>query len=264
MKIVLLGSGNVATVLGRLFCKAHHTVTQVFSRSAESSQILAAELTSVSGNPVAFTNNIQDLDQGADLYLLCVSDNALQKAASWLKLGDQLVAHTAGGVSKKVLSNVSANYGVLYPLQSLRKEMSRVPEIPFLVDGNTSRSLTTLSDLAFQISPHVQQADDEIRLKLHIGAIIVNNFTNHLFTLAADYCERESIDFSLLMPLIREGAERLQFASPGALQTGPAVREDTATIQDHERLLASHPRLLAIYTTLTSSIRQYYHQQNKK
>ncbi|MEJ0101166.1 MAG: DUF2520 domain-containing protein [Bacteroidota bacterium] len=42
------------------------------------------------------------------------------------------------------------------------------------------------------------------RVKLHVAAIFVSNFTNYLYILAEEYCRREGIDFKLLQPLIEE------------------------------------------------------------
>ncbi|MEI9934278.1 MAG: NAD(P)-binding domain-containing protein [Ferruginibacter sp.] len=44
MKVVIIGSGNIATIFGRLIKKAGHEITEVFSRQAEHAQILANEL----------------------------------------------------------------------------------------------------------------------------------------------------------------------------------------------------------------------------
>ena len=110
--------------------------------------------------------------------------------------------------------------------------------------------------MANSISPqHVIQAGDDTRLKLHVAAVFVNNFTNHLYALAEDYCKKEGIDFKELFPLIEETASRLKTISPSKLQTGPAIRNDEETIQKHLVLLASHPQMKKVYEFLTASIR---------
>ncbi|MBL7748604.1 MAG: NAD(P)-binding domain-containing protein, partial [Chitinophagaceae bacterium] len=43
MNIVLIGSGNVATVLGRKFKAAGHTILQIYSRNASAASELAYE-----------------------------------------------------------------------------------------------------------------------------------------------------------------------------------------------------------------------------
>lgn len=248
MQIVIIGSGNVATVLGRLCKKNGHEIIQVTSRDASHAKLLADELKSRFSD---FTK-IKNID--ADLYLVAVTDTALHELKNHLHLGNKLILHTAGSVSKDVLKDISVNYGVLYPLQSLRKEMTYPAEIPFLIDGNTEEIKTLINNFAITLSSTISRATDEERLKLHLAAVIVSNFSNHLYALAEEFCQKENIEFNLLMPLINETARRAELISPALTQTGPAMRKDTFTIDKHIRLLSSHPKLKNIYQTLTNSI----------
>lgn len=249
MRVVIVGAGNVATVLGRLIKKAGHKILQVVSRDGSSASILAAELN------CAFSDNSGIIDKTADLYLIAVTDIAMSQLDESFHLGNKLVVHTAGSVSKKVLKNVTHNYGVLYPLQSLRKQnMDLQQDIPLLVDANTDEALTLLQDFAHTISGNVSKANDDLRLKLHVAAVFVSNFTNHLYMMAADYCSKEGTDFKLLLPLIEETALRLRNHLPGEMRTGPAVRKDIKTLQKHLELLAPYPALHNIYLKMTDSI----------
>jgi predicted short-subunit dehydrogenase-like oxidoreductase (DUF2520 family) len=170
------------------------------------------------------------------------------------KLGNKLIVHTAGSVSKDVLQEISHNYGILYPYQSLRKEMTTIPEIPLLVDGNTEEATILIEDFAKSLSPIVKRTTDEERLKLHVAGVVVNNFTNHLYAMAEEFCTKENLDFKLLLPLIQSTAERITDISPKNLQTGPAIRNDVFTLDKHLRILATHPKLKYIYLKLTDSI----------
>ncbi|HNH22903.1 MAG TPA: DUF2520 domain-containing protein, partial [Ferruginibacter sp.] len=169
-------------------------------------------------------------------------------------LGNKLILHTAGSVPKDVLKEISTNYGVLYPLQSLRREMAYTGDIPLLIDANSDEALTLLEDFARTLSGNVSTASDEQRLKLHVAAVVVSNFTNHLYALAEEFCRNEQVDFKLLVPLIQETANRTAYQSPAAMQTGPAIRNDIFTLDKHLRQLADHPALKYIYLKLTDSI----------
>jgi predicted short-subunit dehydrogenase-like oxidoreductase (DUF2520 family) len=221
---------------------------QVISRNAEHAAALAKGLN------CGYTSSFEPMNKGADIYVLAVSDKALPEISNEISFGKKLVVHTAGSVSKDVLNKASKNYGVLYPLQSLRKENVSIAEIPLLVDGNTEDSLTLVYDFAKTISAEVKIVHDEERSKLHAGAIIVNNFPNYLYALTEDYCKKENIDFRLLLPLIGETANRLYFFSPAEMQTGPAVRNDAETIKKHLELLEQYPALKKIYELITESI----------
>lgn len=251
MRIVIIGTGNTATVLGKLFKHAGHAITQVFGRTSQHAEQLGGALHS------RFTTDRTQLDTEADLYLIAVSDNAISHIASWLELDKKLVVHTAGSVEAGILSACSKNYGVLYPLQSLRKEMDHVPEIPFLVEGNTEDNSALIYDFARSISTRVQFANDQQRLMIHIAAIMVSNFTNHLYMLAEDFCNKENLDFKMLLPLITETSNRLNKFSPTEMQTGPAIRNDTNTIEKHIELLEPYSFHQSIYRILTVSIQEW-------
>jgi predicted short-subunit dehydrogenase-like oxidoreductase (DUF2520 family) len=248
MKVAMIGAGNVATVMGRLLTKKGHSIIQVINRSPEPARILAEEM------GCAYTDYTGQPDVSADLFIIAVSDYALQEALPKFNLDHNLVLHTAGSVSKDVLSALSDHYGVLYPLQSLRKEMKEIPGIPFLVDGNTDEVTAITERLARSLSDQVQRTNDEERLKLHAAAVIVSNFTNHLYAITEDFCKNEHVSFDLLKPLIFETASRIRDMSPADVQTGPAVRKDIQTLDKHLRTLSQYPKLRTTYLRLTDSI----------
>lgn len=248
MKIVIIGAGNVATLLGRKIKHTSHSIIQVISHTFEHAKILGEEL----GCP--FTDFSGTVNADADIYLFAIADSHLQDMHEHFKLGDKIVLHTAGAVAKNILEGVSVNYGVLYPLQSLNKKIDTVPEIPLLIDANNASTLSVVESFAKDISGQVQHVTDEDRQRLHVAAVFVNNFTNHLYQVAAEYCEKEKVDFNLLKPLILETAQRIIRHSPQEVQTGPAIRNDVFTLQKHLQLLANHAKQKYLYMKLTDSI----------
>jgi predicted short-subunit dehydrogenase-like oxidoreductase (DUF2520 family) len=251
MDIVIIGSGNVAAVLGRKFKAAGHKILQVVGRNASAASALAYELDTESANYMTLLN------KNADVYIIAVSDDAIEKVITELELPGKVVVHTAAAVSKDILKNVTEHYGVFYPLQSLRKETSSLPDIPVFFEGNDEVAQKKLETLANSISSQTSTSTgDEYRLKLHVAAVFVSNFTNHLYALAESYCKKEGLDFRHLLPLIEETALRTRTTLPSQSQTGPAIRHDTETIEKHLELLKEHPRLKNIYTLLTESIQQ--------
>jgi predicted short-subunit dehydrogenase-like oxidoreductase (DUF2520 family) len=251
MDIVILGSGNVAAVLGRKFKAAGHHIVQIYSRNASAASHLAYEWDTDS------TNYISLISREAEVYLVAVNDEAIAGVVADLRLPGKVVAHTAASVPADILKSVTDHYGVFYPLQSLRKEMTDLPEIPVYFDGHDAVAKSKLGALAMSISGgKATEGNDDSRLKLHVAAVVVSNFVNHLYVLAADYCRKEGIAFDQLYPLIAETANRIQELSPRDSQTGPALRHDAATIRKHLDLLRDHPQLRNIYVLLTESIQQ--------
>ncbi|HEY4153951.1 MAG TPA: DUF2520 domain-containing protein, partial [Puia sp.] len=152
-------------------------------------------------------------------------------------------------------------YGVLYPLQSFRRELEDQPEFPLLIDANSPGSLEELKKMAAGLSKTILPAGNEMRLKYHLAAVLAGNFSNHLYSLTESWCRREEIDFGLLQPLIRETAGRLLNELPENLQTGPAIRNDTETLEKHRELLQKYPELSQLYEVMTRSIQQFHHIQ---
>ncbi|MET0392071.1 MAG: DUF2520 domain-containing protein [Chitinophagaceae bacterium] len=252
MNIVIIGSGNAAAVLGRKFRAAGHSIVQVLSRNATAASALAYEWDTESANYISLLN------KQADVYIIAVSDHAIAEVVKDLKLQGRVVAHTAGSVDKEVLKNVTAHYGVFYPLQSLRKETAGLPVTPLFFEGSDEKAARTLEHLAHSISfGQVTAANSLDRLKLHVAAVVVSNFTNHLYALAKTYCDKEGLDFTQLLPLIRETALRVSDMAPAQAQTGPAIRHDRETIGKHLALLDEHPSLQHIYRLMTESIQQF-------
>jgi len=251
MDIVIIGSGNAAAVLGRVFKAAKHNIVQVYSRNAQAASALAYEWDTESTNYKSMVSRL------GDVYIIAVNDDAIADVADDLFLPGKVVAHTAASVPAAALQKVTDHYGVFYPLQSLRKEDISLPAIPVFYDGNTEKARRILESLALSIAPeHTTQAGDDRRLKLHVAAVVVNNFANHLYALAEDYCKKEGLNFRELLPLIQETTDRLISTSPKDAQTGPALRQDTATISQHLALLEPYPRLRKVYEQLTASIQQ--------
>lgn len=248
MKLVIIGSGNVATVLGNRAKKSGHAILQVISRNPVHAKELANQL------ECNYTDDNRAIDLSADLYIFSISDKGLYDLTEFEGLSEKLVIHTAGSVPMHVLKAVSENTGVLYPLQSIRKEMDPATSIPLLIDANTPENKLLLKDFAASISEIVEFAKDEDRINIHIGAVFVCNFTNHLYQLAEKYCTKTHIDFKLLYPLLLETAQRIKENSPRNMKTGPAVRKDMVTINRHLNVLSSYPDLHSIYQLLTDSI----------
>lgn len=255
MRIVMIGSGNAATVLARRISEMQHEIVQVYNRTESRGKALAEAMGS------SFTNDPQQITADADLYIVAFSDLALHELSGSLPRFKKLVVHTAGSVSMEVLQPVAMNYGVLYPLQSLHAASPSAPVIPFLVDASSPENLAFLYDFAKTLSTDVEVASDEERRAMHLAAVVVNNFTNHLYAQAEAFCEAKQINFRLLLPLIGETVGRLNYLPARTMQTGPAVRDDLRTIERHMHMLEKHPQLYKLYETHTESIRQFYRQQ---
>jgi len=249
MNIVILGSGNVATHLGRAFKMAGQDVTQVWSRDITHASALADTL---AAEPI---DNMFDLDRSADLFIIAVKDEAIRELALELKLADQLLVHTSGSTGLSALDGASTKVGVFYPLQTFSKIKSvDFRQIPIIIEANAPEVLTSIRAVADRLSEKVIELNSEQRKTLHVAAVFACNFTNHLFGLAQELLEEKGLDYELLKPLIEETLSKIEMNDPVSVQTGPAIREDQATIQAHLEVLKPNPALSELYTKLSQSI----------
>jgi len=252
MKVVIVGSGNAATVLTEMIEKGGHEIVQIVSRNAAHAKALALKY-GVEG--IVLT---EPEFAYADIYIIALNDAALESIEKIKGLKNKFVVHTAGSVSKDVLKNLSSEYGVLYPLQSLSNAADEIPEVPFLIEGNSEETARKLIEFARTLSAKVIPVTESERLHYHVAAVFAGNFTNHLYAIAENFCDKERIDFKNLLPMIKGITSRLDNNSPFRVQTGPAIRDDIFTINRHLQSLSPHPDIKYLYLKLTESILKFH------
>lgn len=250
MKIVLLGSGNVATHLAQALKAKGEDVVQVYSPNLNNAKLLADLIAAKA------VNDLNEVKQNADLYIISVKDDAIETIAKSLKNVSGLVVHTSGTTDIKVLSSQVNKAGVFYPLQtfSKSKEVS-FENIPLCIEANDESQLAILNNLATKISRQVYELGGEKRKVLHLAAVFACNFPNHLYALANKILSQNDLDFEIIRPLIAETADKVMGNLPENVQTGPAVRADESTLNKHLSMLTDMPELQNIYQTLSDSIK---------
>lgn len=245
IKVVVIGSGNVAHHLIEAFAKSKIVeVTQVFSRQKEAVSPL------FDSNKIISTYT--DLSE-ADLYIIAVSDDAIAEVSSKLPFKNRLVIHTSGTVSIDSL-DFNNRKGIFYPLQTFTKNKAvDFKTIPICLESENETDYELLKNVAESISNSVFEINSQQRKALHISAVFVNNFVNHLYQIGNEICIENNISFEILKPLILETANKVMSLSPAAAQTGPAKRNDTKTIEAHLDFL-SNKNHVTIYKILTQLI----------
>lgn len=246
IKVAIIGGGNVATHLANAFSKTNEvSLVQMYARSIEQIEHLK-EVTPI-------TNSIELLTE-ADVYIIAVSDDAIDDVSRKIEQKNGLVVHTSGSVAMQSLQN-SGRKGIFYLLQSFSKDKDvNFDEIPFCLEAENEEDLQLLETLAKSIGKKVYRINSEQRKRLHVAAVFVNNFTNHMYKIGADICNEYQVPFEVLLPLIQETAQKITELSPKAAQTGPAKRNDQKTIQNHLALLNAEQQ--EIYKLITKSIQQ--------
>lgn len=252
IKVVIIGSGNVAQHLINALLKSQRNgdtieLVQVFSRKAEDLFRLI--------DPSKIATNYHQLVE-ADLYIIAVSDDSIAIVSDQLPFKNRLVVHTSGSISLDSLGTNNRK-GVFYPLQTFTKNKEvDFKTIPICLESENATDYQLLEKVASSISEKVFTINSEQRKALHVAAVFVNNFTNHLYQIGDEICKEHQVPFEILQPLIQETAQKILTLSPEAAQTGPAIRNDKLTIEAHQ-LFLSNSNQSNIYKILTQSIQDH-------
>ena len=243
MNIVLIGQGNVATNL-------HHAF-------------------SLKGLRTRMVSSREGLDSlpAADVYIYAVRDEALpqvvQKIAEESKmpinthLRTALHLHTSGTMPISVFGDALPHAGIMYFFQTFSKAqlIDDFSQIPVFVEGKQIDDLSAIFTLAQTLTPRVYEASQHDRERLHVAGVFANNFTNHMYAIAADILKDTHIPFQVLLPLIDQTAEKIRHLSPHDAQTGPAKRHDEQVMKHHLSLLTT-PEQKQLYTLISQMIMQ--------
>ncbi|MCQ2201944.1 MAG: DUF2520 domain-containing protein [Bacteroidales bacterium] len=250
--VVILGSGNVATHLARMFQQNSYAIECIWSRTLDHARQLADEV-----DAYAYTDDLLSIPLYADYYIIATSDSAIPSVVRSIPAlnEDAILIHTSGSTDISVLSK-AGRYGVLYPCQSFSKNISfDYSNIEWLVEGNDDESLLSVRQLAESI-PHktVTEADSNQRRTLHMAAVWASNFTNRMLVEAYDIMSGANLDPHLLDSLVRQTVDKALSTNPRDAQTGPARRRDENIINMHLSLLSDNPELENLYRLISKRI----------
>ena len=179
MNVVIIGRGNVATNLQYAFQKKGVACQMVSSR--------------------------EGLDElpTANVYIYSVRDEALaQVAAQVVGKEKALHLHTSGSMPLSVFGPDKPHAGVFYPFQTFSKThiIEDFSTIPVFFEARGIDDISAVYSLALTITSHVYETTQHDRERLHVAGVYACNFTNLMYTMAAELLKSTHIPFSALLP----------------------------------------------------------------
>lgn len=233
MNIIIIGKGNVATNLHYAFTKKGVACQMVSSREG-----------------------LDEVSQ-ANVYIYAVKDEALAEVVAQVKDKEKaLHLHTSGTMPITVFGADKPHSGIFYPFQTFSK--ARVIEdfstVPVFFEARGIDDISAVYSLALTITIHVYEASQHDRERLHVAGVYACNFTNLMYTMAAELLKNTHIPFSALLPLIDETAAKIHALAPADAQTGPARRNDENVMNHHLALLNDEQRV--VYSILSEAIKK--------
>lgn len=250
MKVVIVGSGNVATHLSLALASLEGIeICQVYSPTEAHAEILVERLN------CDFVTDPTQIRKDADVYLFALKDQALETVIRAVPANNGLWLHTSGSMPMQVFAGYTERYGVLYPLQTFSKSREiSFRGIPLFIECHREEDKNCLEELARRLSGKVCELSSEKRRSLHLAAVFACNFTNHIYALAEEILAKEGLSRDYLFPLIDETAAKVHELPAQEAQTGPAIRYDENIINKHLGMLADDPDVQTLYRLLSQSI----------
>ncbi|MBR2072997.1 MAG: NAD(P)-binding domain-containing protein [Alistipes sp.] len=159
--VIVVGSGNVAESVAVAVSECPTLeLRQVVARNTKRASEVAA---------LAHCPWCDDMAKAAaaDLYIIAVSDRAVEDVATALRRAEgSIVVHTAGSVERSVLGE--EHTGVLYPFQTFtvgrRVDFSAVP---LFVEGSDEQTTQQIECVAHALSRRVYRATSAVRREVH-------------------------------------------------------------------------------------------------
>lgn len=255
----LVGAGAAATVLGKRLVQCGLRVETVVSRTLESARPLADALGATPST---------DLETAApsDALVLCVPDDALKEVVAALAavespLDGTLVLHLSGVHPVRVLAPLRVR-GVLGLGFHVAQALTRAtpPEAlggvavglegrePAMGMGRRLAATLGMNPVAIRLGS---------KALYHLALSMASNYTVTLVALASEVLGSAGIDAAeaeaLVMPLLRGTVANLGAQPPGEALTGPIVRGDVATVEQHLTALRTLlPHLVPAYGILAT------------
>lgn len=253
--IAFIGAGNLATNLAKALYQKGFRIVQIYSRTEESAKTLAEKV------EASYTTDLGEVTKDATLYIVSLKDGAFVELVSQITANkaNALFVHTAGSIPMSIWEGKAQRYGVFYPMQTFSKSREvSFDEIPFFIEASSNEDKELLKSIAATLSEKVYDANSDQRKSLHLAAVFICNFTNHMYALADELLQKYNLPFEVMLPLIDETARKVHDLSPDEAQTGPAVRYDENVINNHLEMLKDNPGLQEIYKLISKSIHEHH------
>lgn len=258
MKIGFIGAGKVGIAIAHVLQKKGFRVSSV-------SDVMSKEALNKAqrylGDAVRYTSNNIEVVETSDIIAITTQDGAIKKVAQEIyekseHLGGKLFFHTSGVHPSSILKPLDekgAILGSLHPLQTFPDIDSaiRVLSDTYIFIEEDSEALQTLETLGESIGHAVIPIEGKNKVYYHLCAVFVCNLLCSLLYSAEDIMKKIDITLGPFFPIINATLKNIESKGPLQSLTGPIVRGDTSTVEDHINALHDMKLHKQIYKALS-------------
>ncbi|MCC5916294.1 MAG: DUF2520 domain-containing protein [Cryomorphaceae bacterium] len=242
-KYFVVGSGNVAWHLVR-WLRLHGRDVFVKGRNHQAVSSICQNFGAVSVEVIP--------DDLFHIVFYAVRDDAVQQVSGQNNFQKATEVHLSGTLPMHVLNG--SKRGVMWPMASLVKfQNQELTDIPWVLQGELN-----WSDI-LPMKKTTTVDEDLIRRKMHLSAVVLNNFVYRLGVLTSRFLERQNLE--PFEHILKQTTTMLVSEASAKNQTGPAARGDYKTIETHLAMLENHCELKEIYQQLSAGIAKSYEEK---
>ncbi|HNY70206.1 MAG TPA: DUF2520 domain-containing protein [Syntrophorhabdus sp.] len=258
MKIGFIGTGKVGIAIAHTLKNKGFDIVAVSDNTGEKAFNTARPYL---GESIRYTNSNMDVVGLSDVIAITTQDYAISEVAKEIydkarRLDNKLFFHTSGAHPSSILKPLDekgAVIGSLHPLQSFPDIDSAIRVLPdtyVFIEGSAG-ALTVLEPLGKNIGQTTVSIEGNNKVYYHLCAVFVCNLLCALLYASEKIMQRIDITLEPFFPIINATLHNIQKNGPLVSLTGPIVRGDRETVQDHIHAMRNMGLHRRIYKALS-------------
>jgi predicted short-subunit dehydrogenase-like oxidoreductase (DUF2520 family) len=240
MKIGIIGTGKVGIAIAHALKRKDFEVVIVSDVTGEKTLNRARQYL---GDSVRYTDKNMEVIGVSDIIAITTQDGAIKDVAKEVhekavRLDGKLFFHTSGAHSSSILKPLDekgAILGSLHPLQTFPDIDSAIRVLPstyIFIEGDET-ALRTLEVLGKSIGHAAIPIEGKNKIYYHLCAVFVCNLLCSLLYASEGIMEKIDIRLEPFFPIINATLQNIEAKGPILSLTGPIVRGDSGTVEDH-------------------------------
>ncbi len=259
MDVAIIGAGRLGASLGYALRRKGFEIKAFSCRRKDS----ARESQKIIGAGQPYTAIVETAGQGTLLFL-CLPDKAIEHVSqelsqSHLAWSKKYVFHTSGLQSSRLLQPLEekgAFTASLHPVQSFAQKTADLKQFKGIYFGleGCSYAQSLGKKIVRRLGGQTLLLDAEDKPLYHAACSMASNLLVALLEASSSLLGKISLEDNpsqILLPLVQGTLHNVKKFDIRSSLTGPVVRGDHDSVEEHLRSLRAFPKYRKIYTTLS-------------
>ena len=239
--IVIIGAGRIAVSILNGLINAQLNIQSVISKKVNSAEQLAKKF-----SVEHYSNNLSQIKEDANLFLLTVPDNQILSVAVQIEklnvnFQDSLFVHFSGALSSSILDdlkNKGAATASFHIMQSFpTKNIVKLNNLTVAVETDSEKSEKFLFFLADKLKMNPFKLFKEDKVNYHLSGVYSSNFFVGNLLSANSVIQDNKTDYpnfdELILPIVTTTLNNIKLKGLDGSLSGPIQRGELEVIKKH-------------------------------